>query len=138
MPQPGLNGRMFDVLIGNTLGGSSAINGMMFQRGTAQEYDIWGLLAGRNSTWNWNGLLPYFIRVSSAVSFGVLLQRGSDICQGVHFTPPDSVWAKDYNITWDPKVWGQAPATHIYATFATATSGLMSELMLFPVSHDLF
>jgi len=63
LPQPGLNNRSIAVRIGNTLGGSSAINGRIFQRGTAQEYKIWELLGGPNSTWNWEGLLPYFIKV---------------------------------------------------------------------------
>jgi len=50
--------------MGHCVGGSSAINGMAVMRGTVQEYDNWGELGNRGSTWNWNGILPYFRKVS--------------------------------------------------------------------------
>jgi len=52
------------VTVGRVLGGCSAINGMMFLRGTKDEYDGWAELGGEGSTWNWEGVLPYFKRVS--------------------------------------------------------------------------
>ncbi|KAF2188803.1 GMC oxidoreductase [Zopfia rhizophila CBS 207.26] len=55
-----MNGKTFPVVVGHCVGGSSAINGMAVMRGTAKEYDIWADLGGKGSTWNWNGLLPYF------------------------------------------------------------------------------
>ena len=69
--QKELNNRAFSVGIGKVVGGSSAVNGMVFQRGAAEEYDIWGKLGGGNSTWNWDGILPYFKKVSFAL-FGIL------------------------------------------------------------------
>jgi|SRR5688572_7713425 choline dehydrogenase len=65
-PQAGLNNRVISVGIGRVVGGSSAVNGMVVQRGTAEEYDLWGALSGGQPTsWNWKGLLPSFRRVCS-------------------------------------------------------------------------
>jgi choline dehydrogenase len=64
-PQPGLNNATTNVFVGKVVGGSSAVNGMVFLRGTSDEYDTWGAgqLGGPNSTWDWKGLLPYFKKV---------------------------------------------------------------------------
>ncbi|KAF8604819.1 alcohol oxidase [Ceratobasidium sp. AG-I] len=56
-PQPNLNGRVLDLPRGKVLGGSSAINLMVFNRASKAEYDTWAQLG--NSGWNWDGLLPY-------------------------------------------------------------------------------
>lgn len=63
IPQPGLNGRTQRVYGGAVVGGGSAINGMFLNRGAAREYDDWGRL-NNASDWSWNGLLPYFVKVS--------------------------------------------------------------------------
>lgn len=57
-PVAGLNGRSLFWPRGKTLGGSSAINGMVFTRGNRQDYDSWAL-AG-NAGWSWDEVLPYF------------------------------------------------------------------------------
>jgi choline dehydrogenase-like flavoprotein len=64
VPQPNLNNAVTSVLIGKVVGGSSAVNGMVFFRGTSDDYDMWAELGGSGSTWNWAGVLPYFKRVS--------------------------------------------------------------------------
>ncbi len=46
---------------GKVLGGSSAINGMAFVRGHAQDYDRWRALGAEG--WDWNSVLPYFLRL---------------------------------------------------------------------------
>ena len=61
-----MDNRTQAVNIGNLVGGSSAINGMAFMRGTSDEYDGWAQLGGPNSTWDWKGVLPYFKKVCSA------------------------------------------------------------------------
>jgi len=63
-----MNNRSEIVFVGDLVGGSSAINGMAFMRGTSDEYDGWATLGGPNSTWDWKGTLPYFKKVSSSTS----------------------------------------------------------------------
>lgn len=64
VPQPGLNGRTVEVVVGCSLGGSSTINGMIMVRGNKEDYDGWKVLGGPGSTWEWNQMLPYFKKVS--------------------------------------------------------------------------
>jgi choline dehydrogenase-like flavoprotein len=64
-PQPGMSGRTQEVIVGAALGGSSAINGMVYVRGTKEEYDGWKVLGGRGSTWEWSKMLPYFKKAST-------------------------------------------------------------------------
>lgn len=56
--EPGLNGRRLDYPRGKLLGGCSSINGMIYMRGQAQDYDHWRQLG--NEGWAWDDVLPYF------------------------------------------------------------------------------
>lgn len=56
---PGLNGRQLRYPRGKTLGGCSSINGMIYMRGQARDYDHWAQLTG-NGEWSWDNSLPYF------------------------------------------------------------------------------
>jgi len=59
-PEPALGGRALLYPRGKTLGGCSAINGMLYLRGQAADYDGWrqrGLTG-----WGWDDVLPYFKR----------------------------------------------------------------------------
>ena len=58
-PEAGLNGRALRYPRGKTLGGSSSINGMIYMRGQARNYDEWAQLTGDNA-WTWDNTLPYF------------------------------------------------------------------------------
>ncbi|HET8731122.1 MAG TPA: GMC family oxidoreductase N-terminal domain-containing protein, partial [Moraxellaceae bacterium] len=57
-PQPGLNGRRGYQPRGKVLGGSSAINAMVYIRGHRSDYDHWAALG--NSGWSFDDVLPYF------------------------------------------------------------------------------
>lgn len=57
-PQPGLNGRRGFQPRGRALGGSSAINAMLYIRGHKRDYDEWADLGCDG--WDWNNVLPYF------------------------------------------------------------------------------
>jgi choline dehydrogenase len=57
--EPGLNGRSLIYPRGKVLGGSSSINGMIYMRGQARDYDEWARLSGDES-WSWNNVLPLF------------------------------------------------------------------------------
>jgi choline dehydrogenase len=58
--EPGLNGRRLKYPRGRVIGGSSSINGMIYMRGQAADYDHWRQ-AGCNG-WGWDDVLPYFTR----------------------------------------------------------------------------
>ena len=55
----GLNGRSLIYPRGKVLGGSSSINGMIYMRGQARDYDEWAKLTGESS-WAWGQVLPFF------------------------------------------------------------------------------
>ena len=57
---PGLNGRSLNYPRGKVLGGCSSINGMIYMRGQARDYDHWRQLG--NSGWGWDEALKYFKR----------------------------------------------------------------------------
>lgn len=65
-PQPGLNGRQGYQPRGRALGGSSAINAMLYVRGQKQDYDGWAELG--NEGWDWNSVLPYFKKAENNVN----------------------------------------------------------------------
>lgn len=58
---PGLNGRSLKYPRGKVLGGCSSINGMIYMRGQARDYDQW--VAEGNPGWSWRELLPLFRRM---------------------------------------------------------------------------
>ena len=56
--EPGLNGRSLAYPRGKVLGGCSSINGMIYMRGQARDYDLWRQMG--NPGWAWDDVLPYF------------------------------------------------------------------------------
>ena len=56
--EPGLNGRSLAYPRGRVLGGCSSINGMIYMRGQARDYDLWRQMG--NPGWAWDDVLPYF------------------------------------------------------------------------------
>ncbi|PKP92043.1 MAG: glucose-methanol-choline oxidoreductase [Alphaproteobacteria bacterium HGW-Alphaproteobacteria-16] len=73
VPQPGLNGRLGYQPRGRGLGGSSAINAMLYVRGHPWDYDNWAALGCDG--WNWNDVLPVFRRSEANA-------RGADAYHG--------------------------------------------------------
>lgn len=59
-PDPGLNGRSLGYPRGRVLGGCSSINGMIYMRGQARDYDGWR--QSGNTGWGWDDVLPYFLK----------------------------------------------------------------------------
>ncbi|MGA2891960.1 MAG: GMC family oxidoreductase N-terminal domain-containing protein [Xanthobacteraceae bacterium] len=57
-PEPGLNGRSLNYPRGKVIGGSSAINAMIYMRGQAADYDHWRQLG--LAGWGWDDVLPFF------------------------------------------------------------------------------
>ncbi|MBB3283906.1 GMC family oxidoreductase [Mitsuaria sp. BK037] len=58
-PDAGLNGRSLRYPRGKVLGGCSSINGMIYMRGQARDYDGWAAASG-DDAWRWDAVLPYF------------------------------------------------------------------------------
>ncbi|MBO0765624.1 MAG: choline dehydrogenase [Hyphomicrobiaceae bacterium] len=72
-PEPHLDGRIVSWPRGRVLGGSSAINGLLYVRGQAQDFDVWRQLG--NVGWGWHDVLPYFKRAENQ-------ERGADDLHG--------------------------------------------------------
>jgi choline dehydrogenase len=62
-----MNGRRIYHARGKVLGGSSSINGMIFQRGNPLDYERWGADPGM-STWDYAHCLPYFKRMENCLA----------------------------------------------------------------------
>ena len=75
-PEPFLNDRRVYHARGKVLGGSSSINGMIFQRGNPLDYERWAGDAGLE-TWDYAHCLPYFKRMESCLA-GADAFRGGD------------------------------------------------------------
>jgi len=75
VPQAGLNGRRGFQPRGKALGGSSAINAMLYVRGHPADYDDWAK-AGATG-WDWQSVLPWFLRAEGN-SRGASALHGSD------------------------------------------------------------
>lgn len=103
VPQPGLGGGPRNLAAGSVVGGSSAVNGMFFMRGSAEDYDAWVWAAGEEhqeefaAEWGWDNLLPFFKK-------------------SVTFVPPTDEVAAEYNITYDIEA-AYGGTTPIYSTY---------------------
>ncbi|KAF7335360.1 GMC oxidoreductase [Mycena sanguinolenta] len=86
VPQRALGNRTTTVYAAAVIGGGSTINGMFFERGSAEDYDNWEKLG--NAGWGFSGLLPYF---KKSTTFN---------------TPIDPAVVADANITCDASVYG--------------------------------
>jgi choline dehydrogenase len=74
-PEPELDGQRFDLPRGRVLGGSSSINGKLYVRGHARDYDEWEALG--NPGWSFDSVLPCFMR-SERWEQGAAPMRGTD------------------------------------------------------------
>lgn len=63
LPEPGLDGRRVHCPRGKVLGGSSSINGLVYMRGHARDFDEWASLGARG--WGYANCLPYFQRAEA-------------------------------------------------------------------------
>src|ERR1700719_4277903 len=75
-PEAGTSGRRLPVPRGKLLGGSSSINGMVFVRGQAQDFDTWAQMGNRG--WSYTEVLPFFKRMESYAGAGDDALRGRD------------------------------------------------------------
>lgn len=66
-PDPTAGDRQFAIPRGRLLGGSNAINGMIFVRGQREDYDSWA--SAGNPGWGWDDVLQHFCRLENAIDF---------------------------------------------------------------------
>ena len=74
-PSWGTDGRIIDIPRGKTLGGSSSINGMVFNRGQNLDFDVWAQKG--NKGWSYSDLLPYFKKYEKRLGEFDDVYRGS-------------------------------------------------------------
>jgi choline dehydrogenase len=96
-PAAGLNGRSLRYPRGKTLGGSSSINGMIYMRGQARDYDHWAQLTG-DDAWSWRNALPYF-KLHEDHYKGANALHGakgtpSELLEGAASAPSEELWRK--------------------------------------------
>lgn len=75
-PSEGSAGRRISTTQGRTLGGSSSINGLVYNRGQAADYDMWGQLGNRG--WSYDDVLPAFRRNEKRIGEGDTHYRGRE------------------------------------------------------------
>ena len=85
-PDAGLNGRSLRYPRGKTLGGCSSINGMIYMRGQARDYDQWAQLTG-DTAWRWENSLPHFKLHEDHY-------KGADLMHGARGTAPELMMNK--------------------------------------------
>ena len=75
-PEPHLDGRVLATPRGKVIGGSSSINGMVYVRGHAKDFDTWERMGARG--WGYADVLPYFKRMEHSHDGGDAGWRGTD------------------------------------------------------------
>ena len=100
LPNPAVNNKTALVFAGKTVGGSSAVNGMFFDRGSRHDYDAWADAGSpefdsADDRWTWEGIYPFFRK-------------------SVTFTPPPAAVADKHGYTWNAAAYGNS--TPIYAS----------------------
>ncbi|KAI1170061.1 glucose-methanol-choline oxidoreductase [Nemania sp. FL0916] len=101
-PQSYLDGRILPYHRGRGLGGSSAINGLFYGRGSASVYDHWVKLG--NPGWGWEDVYPSFVK-------------------GTHFNAPNEGVPYDQKYqTWNPEAYSNGPLEIGYQGFVPPSS----------------
>ncbi len=74
VPQPGMAGRRIGVPRGRVIGGSGAINGMVYFRGHPTDFDAWADMGAKG--WSYRDVLPYFTRTENNEDFPASVFHG--------------------------------------------------------------
>jgi choline dehydrogenase len=80
-PEPGLGGRMIELPRGKVMGGSSAVNGMVYVRGLPLDYDLWA--QSGMPDWSWENVKPYFLKSEGFQGPGDAANHGTEGPLGV-------------------------------------------------------
>ena len=117
LPNTQVKNRTAAVFAGKVVGGSSAANGMFFDRGSRHDYDAWKLVASpefdkSGIAWDWKGLFPFFRKVGGLRRSARICAPRSDRLQSVTFTEPSAGAAQQYGYTWDMSAYGGSTPIH--------------------------
>ena len=102
--------------MGKGVGGGSLVNGMIWNRGRQDEFDLWERLG--NPGWNWDSLLPYFRKSETYTprSYEGLEEQPVTFNASIHgFTGPVQVSYPEY-------FWPKTSESHICLTSFTSDS----------------
>ncbi len=89
VPQKGLSGRLGYQPRGKALGGSSAINAMLYVRGQRDDYDSWAEQGCEG--WGWDNVLPYFLKSEAHEDGASELHGGAGPLQVSHQKSPRAI-----------------------------------------------
>lgn len=80
-PDPNIHYRRIFWPRGKVLGGSSSVNGLIYIRGQAKDFDEWEALG--NLGWGWKNVLPYFknLNTKNEVTVNIMAHRGHCLFQ---------------------------------------------------------
>lgn len=139
-PMPEMNNRVGNWFRGKVLGGSSSINGMVYQRGNAMDYDSWAEDPALAS-WSYRNVLPYFRR-SESYDQGADDYRGGDgplkVSKGIGSSPLYQVFVEaglqaGYPYTSDMNGYQQEGFGRIDLTIANGRRQSTARAYLHPV-----
>ncbi|KAK1675845.1 GMC oxidoreductase [Colletotrichum godetiae] len=106
VPQAHLGNRTSRLRIGAVVGGSSAVNGMAWDRGSEADYDAWEALG--NPGWGWATLSKYFQKSST-------------------FAPPLNEYVEEYGYEWSENAYGDGPIQVGFPSWQWPESALMAQ-----------
>ncbi|OHE96322.1 GMC oxidoreductase [Colletotrichum orchidophilum] len=106
VPQAHLDNRTSRLRIGAVVGGSSAVNGMAWDRGSEADYDAWEALG--NPGWGWTTLVKYFQKSST-------------------FAPPPDEYVEEYGYEWSHNSYGDGPIQVGFPAWQWPESALMAQ-----------
>lgn len=95
-PEPFMDNARFSLTAAAVAGGGSLVNGMLFGRASAADYDSWEQLG--NKGWGWKDLLPYLKKATT-------------------FTRPSPAVARSLKYTWDAAYYGRGPLQASFPDF---------------------
>jgi choline dehydrogenase-like flavoprotein len=99
LPEPGLNGRSLAYPRGKTLGGCSSINGMIYMRGQARDYNAWAAATGEigrtrcQTSWRmktttaWTNTAPQHPHLASYMAMVASGELKNNACAGTYWKP---------------------------------------------------
>ncbi|KAL2152881.1 hypothetical protein VTH82DRAFT_4036 [Thermothelomyces myriococcoides] len=115
LPNPDMANTTAFVRAGQVVGGSSAVNGMFFDRASKHDYDTWPAVGGSefeqsSHKWDWEGLFPFFQK-------------------SVTFTEPTAEMVQKYHYTWDLSAYGNGstPIHSSYSVFQWGDQPLLNQ-----------